>query len=151
MTMKPKIFTWIPVGVAAALVACAVPGPVPQDTESVAVQALVGVDWVAIAIDGVVPVVSPEPRLRWSSGERVQGSGGCNGFVGTTIFQPGVVRFGSLAAQGRSCITAPAGQEDMFFKALEQTRNVQMEKNELLLLDHTGKVLTRLARAKLQP
>ncbi|OGB30664.1 MAG: hypothetical protein A3F78_19535 [Burkholderiales bacterium RIFCSPLOWO2_12_FULL_61_40] len=114
-------------------------------------DSLVGAPWVAFTIDGVVPVISPQPQLRWSDPEQVNGTGGCNGFTGKAVVHAGALRFGPLAATGKACITAPGGQEDMFFKAIEQTRSVRLEDGQLVLVNTAGKTLARLARAKQQP
>lgn len=136
---------------AAALSACAIPEAPPTVEIPLTAQSLVGINWMAVTIDGVVPVISPQPQLRWSGSEQVSGTGGCNGFTGKAAVRSGEVRFGPLVATGKACITAPTGQEDMFFKALEQTRSVRLENNQLVLLDQWGKILARLARAKQQP
>jgi heat shock protein HslJ len=100
-----------------------------------------------VAIDGVVPVIHPKPKLRWTSAGQVAGSGGCNAFVGKTIVGSDSVRFGALAATGKACMTAPTGQEDLFFKAIETTRKARLENEELLLLNESGETLARLVKA----
>lgn len=148
MVMKFQVPVWVPLYIAATLSACALP---PVVTVPVSAQSLVGVEWAAIAIEGVVPVIQPQPTLRWTSAEQLAGSGGCNSFVGTAPVASGETRVGSLAATGRACVTAPSGQEDMFFKALEQTRQVRLEDAQLVLLDQAGKILARLEKTKRQP
>ena len=135
---------------AAALGACAIPEPLPTVVTPLTAESLVGIHWVAVSIDGVVPVISPAPQLRWSGPEQVSGTGVCNGFAGKAAVRSGEVRFGALVATGKACITAPAGQEDMFFKAIEQTRSVRLEDEQLVLVNATGKTLARLAKAKQQ-
>lgn len=148
MAMKIRGSLWISLVVAVALAACAVPPPPPAVQAPWTAESLVGVDWVATDIQGAVPVLSPQPRLRWTSAQQVVGSGGCNGFFGSAVVLGlGSVRIGPLKPTGKGCITAPSGQEDMFFKALEQTRGVRLEERHLVLLDESGKPLARLVQA----
>lgn len=135
---------------AAALSACAVPEPQPVRTPLVA-QHLVGVQWVALTVGGEVPVVDPKPQLRWTSPTLVVGVGGCNRFFGPATVAGDNLRIGPLSATGKACMTAPSGQEDLFFKALEQTRSARLEQGQLVLLDESGKVVMRLATATKQP
>lgn len=144
MGKKSGTSIWLALGVALTLSACAI----PQHDGEVHVDTLQGAQWVAVAIEGIVPVRSPLPQLRWTSAEQVTGSGGCNAFVGKAVLQGSALRFGPLAATGRACMTAPSGQEDLFFKALENTRAARLEDGQLVLVDQTGKVLVRLATAK---
>ncbi len=147
MAMKIRGSMWISLGVALVLAACAIPPPPPAVQAPWTAESLVGVDWVATDIQGVVPVLSPQPRLRWTSAQQVVGSGGCNGFSGSAVVQgSGSVRIGPLKPAGKACITAPSGQEDMFFKALEQTRRVRLDEGHLVLLDGSGNPLARLVR-----
>jgi putative lipoprotein len=114
-------------------------------------DAMVGSQWIAVTIDGVIPVVQPRPSLRWMGVDQVAGNGGCNGFTGkVTLNGDRSVRFGALAATGKACLTAPTGQEDLFFKALEQTRSAQLENGDLVLLDQNGKVLARLIQTNIR-
>lgn len=135
----------------AALSACAAPEPLPMVVIPVTADGLVGTSWEAVAINGVVPVTSPPPQLRWSDPEQVGGTGGCNGFAGKAAVRSGEVRFGPLVATGKPCMTAPAGQEDMFFKAIEQTRSLRLEDGQLVLMNKAGETLARLAKAKQKP
>jgi putative lipoprotein len=109
-------------------------------------DALVGVEWTAIAIEGVVPLVNPKPKLQWKSMGQISGTGGCNAFVGKVQVADGSMRIGPLAATGKACITAPTGQEDLFFKALEETRQARLEDGQLMLVDETGKIRARLSK-----
>ena len=143
MVMNSPI--WISLVMVGALSACAIPAS-PPVVIPITADALVGGEWSATAIDGVVPLVNPKPKLQWKSVDRIVGTGGCNAFVGKARMVDDNVRIGPLAATGKACITAPTGQEDLFFKALEETRKARLEDGQLVLLDETGKVRARLMK-----
>jgi heat shock protein HslJ len=145
MTMLMKHSNWILLVVAGALSACAIP-PLPAVIEPITADTLVGIEWTAVAIEGVVPLVNPKPRLQWKSVDRIAGTGGCNAFVGKARVVDDNVRIGPLAATGKACITAPTGQEDLFFKALEETRKARLEDGQLILLDEAGQIRARLTK-----
>lgn len=142
--------------IAAGLVACAVPesglarpiattAPAGVAAPGVAVTAslLAGTTWTAFAIDGVAEVLIPKPKLRWDLSQRVSGTGGCNAFGGTSVVGYDSLRLGPLAPTGKTCLTLPGAQEDLFFKVLELTRKARIEGDQLVLLDATGKTLAR--------
>jgi heat shock protein HslJ len=110
------------------------------------VLALAGTEWAAFAIDGKVEVVSPKPKLRWLSADKVAGTGGCNGFTGPAVVGAGTLLLGPLASTGRACLSMPGSQEDLFFKALELTRKAKIERDQLVLMDESGKQLARLLK-----
>jgi len=120
------------------------PDSVPGAT--VTAQQLQGSEWTVSYIDGVGASQGNWPRLRWTEGDRVSGSGGCNAFAGSATMGTGSMRFEKLAAIGKLCVTEPGGQEDRFFRALELTRKAQFSGSRLLLLDESGNTLLRLER-----
>ena len=105
---------------------------------------LQGREWVASYIDGIATVTAPAPRLRWTAADQLAGNGGCNAFMGRAVVEQGALQLGPLAATGKMCMTAPKGQEDRFFKALEAARHVKLQDGQLVLEDATGRVLARL-------
>ena len=119
----------------------------PQTPTAPVTLALAGTDWVAFAVDGKAEVVNPKPKLRWLTADKVAGTGGCNGFTGPSVAGVGTLVLGPLASTGRACLSMPGSQEDMFFKALELTRKAKMERDQLVLMDETGKQLARFQRA----
>lgn len=107
----------------------------------------IGGEWQAVAIAGMAQVMAPAPRLRWISRTQVQGSGGCNQFVGQALLSDDAVRIGPLAATRMLCVASPAGQEDRFFSALEATvRIVPLSDGQLQLRDAQGAEVARLSR-----
>ncbi len=146
--------------VVALLSACAVAPPgspqsstptaaskVPQTPPPPVTLALAGTEWSAFAIDGKPEVVNPKPKLRWLTADKIAGTGGCNGFTGQSTAAPDSLRLGPLASTGRACLSMPGSQEDLFFKALELTRKARMDRDQLVLMDETGKQLARFLRA----
>ena len=109
--------------------------------------ALAGTEWSAFAVDGKAEVINPKPKLRWLTADKVAGTGGCNGFTGPSVAGPDTLRLGPLVSTGRACLSMPGSQEDMFFKALELTRKARMDRDQLVLMDETGKQLARFQRA----
>lgn len=134
---------------ATLLSACAAPTQVaaPRPVAPTAAS-LAGTEWVAFAIDGMAEVSNPKPKLRWVSADRLAGTGGCNGFTGTVVVAPNSLLLGPLASTGRACLSMPGSQEDLFFKALELTRNARVERDQLILLDQAGKQLARFLKTR---
>ncbi|MDR7308777.1 META domain-containing protein [Rhodoferax saidenbachensis] len=133
-----------------ALAGCGV-APVLPSAGQVSGAQLQGREWVASYIDGIAAVTAPAPRLRWTAADQLSGSGGCNAFMGRAVVEQGALQLGPLAATGKACMTAPQGQEDRFFKALEATRSVRLQDGHLLLEDATGRVLARLTPGTTAP
>ena len=119
---------------------------VPQTPPPPVTLALAGTEWTAFAVDGKAEVVNPKPKLRWITADKVAGTGGCNGFTGPSVAGPDSLRLGPLASTGRACLSMPGSQEDLFFKALELTRKAKVERDQLVLMDESGKQLARLLR-----
>ncbi len=146
--------------VVALLAACAVapsgktsaPSPsapvaVPSAPVTPTPLALAGTEWAAFAIDGKAEVTNPKPKLRWLSADKITGTGGCNGFTGASVSSsPGNLVLGPLASTGRACLSMPGSQEDLFFKALELTRKARIERDQLVLMDESGKQLARFVK-----
>lgn len=133
-----------------ALTGCDI-APVQPQAGPVSGAQLQGTEWVASYIDGIAGVAAPAPRLRWTAPDRLAGSGGCNSFMGRAVVEQGALTLGPLAATGKMCLTAPQGQEDRFFKALESTRTVRLQDGQLLLEDATGRLLARLVAGAAAP
>ena len=114
--------------------------------------AITGVEWIATVVDGVPYMQSPRPKLRWTSVDALSGTGGCNAFAArATLGAQNSVRIGSMVPIGKPCMTEPGAQEDMFFKALEQTAQARIESGQLLLLTDDGRVLLRMSKSASNP
>lgn len=130
-------------GGAFGLTACTAPAQAPV-VGAVSEHNLQSAEWTAAFLDGVALVAYPKPTLRWTGPQQIVGSAGCNQFRGRAVLGVDGLRIGPIAGIGRACITTPSGQEDMFFKAMENTRNARLENGQLVLLGEYGKVLARL-------
>jgi putative lipoprotein len=138
--------------VAALLGACAAPGggpgsAAPSTPQTATTLSLQGADWVAFAISGTPEVLGNKPKLRWVAADQIVGTGGCNGFKGRSSANLANLQLGPLASTGRACLSLPGSQEDLFFKALELTRKARLERDQLILLDESGKQLARFLRS----
>lgn len=147
MPSKHHGFTLGALLLAALLVGCAVPPPATTPAATLTSKSLAGTEWVAFAIDGMAEVSAPKPKLRWTSADQVTGTGGCNPFRGPVVVGAGSFRLGPLASTGRACLSMPGSQEDLFFKALELTRKARVERDQLILMDESGKQLARFLKA----
>lgn len=150
MTHKPPrtVFSTVwGAGICLALLGCVIP-PEEQTKQMnvLDIQTLQGAEWIVVALDGVAFVSEPAPRLRWSGQDRLGGNGGCNSFVGRFSNDAGSFKVGPLAATRMLCVPVPQGQEDKFFKALENTQRADLVDDELRLMGSGEAVVVRLRR-----
>jgi heat shock protein HslJ len=148
MKLKHSVARWWVMAGVILLGACAQPPVNLSITVPVTPTVMAGTEWIAFSIDGVDEVLAPKPQLRWVQPERVTGTGGCNAFRGLAVSEDGSLRLGPLAPTGAACLSLPSSQEDLFFKALEQTRNAYLVQDQLVLMDQSGKVVARLLKTK---
>lgn len=121
-----------------------VPAPVPAVVSDAVLE---GSTWSALYVNAVGHTVEPRPYLQWKSAPQIVGSGGCNRFAGQAhISAQEQLRFSALVSTRMACMPEPGGQEDLFFKTLELTRQARLEGDDLLLLDQAGKTLAQLRR-----
>jgi heat shock protein HslJ len=121
-------------------------------TTPVSMPHFMGTEWIVTVVDGVPLVDNPRPRLRWRSANHFSGTGGCNAFQGQSLWSAqNSLRFDGLVPVGTPCLPEPGSQEDLFFKALEQTQTARMEAGQLVLLHDDGRILLRLSRAASSP
>lgn len=153
MALKQHTIALCSLVLAALVSGCAAPKPgsiaPPRGSGSAQMPAsasLVGTEWVAFAIDRVPEVLAPKPKVRWVSTDRVAGTGGCNGFSGRSVAVGETLRIGPLDSTGRACLSMPGSQEDLFFRAIELTRKARLERDQLILMDESGKELARLLK-----
>ena len=148
MAPKHKLLSLYGLLLTALLAGCSLPTRVDKPAiPALSSAVLAGTEWVAFAINGMPEVTTPKPRLRWINADQVTGTGGCNAFRGPALLGSGTLRLGPLASTGRACLSMPGSQEDLFFKALELTRKIGLDREQLVLLDDSGKELARFLKA----
>lgn len=135
----------VAVSLAFLLGACSTVGK-PAPLQVVRADALVGQVWEALTIEGSVPLVAPKPHVKWVGVTQIAGSGGCNGFSVQAVLDHQDAHLGPLRPIGKPCMTAPSGQEDMFFRAVERTRQMGMEGEQLVFLDSRGNPVARFGK-----
>lgn len=135
----------VAVSLCLGLGACSTVGK-PAPLQAVRADALVGQVWEALTIEGSVPLVAPKPHVKWVAATQMAGSGGCNGFAVQAVLEQQAAHLGPLRPMGKPCMTAPSGQEDMFFRAVERTRQMGMEGEQLVFLDGRGNPVARFGK-----
>lgn len=86
-----------------------------------------------------------EPDLLLDSEEqRAAGSGGCNRFMGSYTLDNASIGFGHMAATQMACAKGMDTERD-YFQALLETKNWQVDGNQLELRDDNDKLLARFA------
>lgn len=138
---------WVSLLISGFLLGCTVAPPASPPVSLVNAINLVGVDWIATAIEGVAQLQHPRPRLRWNNMDNFSGSGGCNAFHGQALITTQSIRVVALVPVGKPCMTEPGSQEDLFFKALETAHTIRLESGQLQILAEDGRILLRLVRA----
>jgi heat shock protein HslJ len=83
-----------------------------------------------------------EATIRFMTGGRVAGFSGCNRFSGSYTLEGRLLRFGTLAVTQMACADGP-GVEAEYMKALEATRQFQIHRGTLDLLDAVGRNAAR--------
>lgn len=88
-----------------------------------------------------VPVVAARktPGIRFDSGSRAAGSGGCNGYSGSYSTGGGKINFGPIRATEMGCAAEINAQEMLFFDILSKAKIYKMSGGTLILSDETGK------------
>ena len=83
-----------------------------------------------------------EATIRFMTEGRVAGFSGCNRFSGSYTLEGRLLRFGTLAVTQMACADGP-GIEAEYMKALEATRQFQIHRGTLDLLDAVGRNAAR--------
>jgi len=115
-------------------------------------QSLAGTSWRVTGINnGKEAVVSLVPdssvTMKFATGGKVAGSGGCNNYTTTYTQAGGKFSLASAAATRRMCFAAGVmEQEHAFFKALETAATARIEGNQLELRTADGALAVSLLR-----
>lgn len=130
--MKTRLFALI---ATFSLAACAATATSP----ALELTSLVGTSWTQ-------GIGANAPRINFATASSVNGTGGCNNFSGKAELEGSKVTLGPLAATKKMCLGPPQHVEDAFFRALQDTRSVQLDGTQLVLLNQAGQEVTRLDR-----
>lgn len=111
-------------------------------------NAVVGQDWLAEDIGGGGVVDRVRTTIAIASGGEVTGSGGCNALRGTAQINGISLAFGTIATTRKMCPPAVMDQEGKFLRALDLTREFQLDGPYLKFLDGDSTELVRFTRAQ---
>ena len=110
------------------------------------VSALSGTYWRVNDIEGVEVAYETPATLEFDISARVAGSTGCSVYTSHASVRAGVIRFGDIMTAEAPCPIELLKREQGFFRALNLTRSLRVEDQNLLLLDAHGRVLVRMRR-----
>ncbi|MEC7120456.1 MAG: META domain-containing protein [Pseudomonadota bacterium] len=96
----------------------------------------------AVSIDTSRP---NHPHIAFASDYRVSGATGCNRMMGQAKVDGTAISLGALATTRMACMEDQL--EVPFVQALNKTTQYQVQNNQLLLKDSTGKVVATLQAA----
>jgi heat shock protein HslJ len=83
-----------------------------------------------------------EPHITFNAENRVSGSDGCNGFMGSYLLEGEKLTLGEIAGTKMACQEG-AGQAQAFNEALTKVASYSVHSDQLELRDTTGLVLAR--------
>ncbi|MFC1464841.1 MAG: META domain-containing protein [Candidatus Brachytrichaceae bacterium NZ_4S206] len=137
---KTKIITMFSFGAAAlSLAACALPPAPPprQPASRIGATGLAGSSWVLESLNGQPPLSETIITLNFE-GNRVNGSDGCNRFMGGYTLDGFNIAFGQLAGTLMACPEPIMKQAADFQQALANARSFRAVDGRLTLLDEAG-------------
>ena len=108
--------------------------------QAMAQTSLAGTTWI-MASAGKRP-----PTISFAADGKVGGFGGCNRFFGSYTQKGEDLSFSPLGATRMACPAGIMKMEQDFFSMLGAVRAARIEASELVLIDASGRELTRLAR-----
>lgn len=126
--------------IAIALAACT-PGNAPVG------PSLAGTQWVLQAMPGwEMGKVAQVPTLVFQSETKVGGRAGCNSWGGAYEHRGAKIRFSEMMMTEMACEYG-MDVEQLYVRALEKTRGINVTGNTLVLSDENGGELARFFRA----
>jgi heat shock protein HslJ len=134
--MRPKVTTLLVFAVATALAGLAVAQSAP----------LAGSEWRPIEIDGGAVGEDTKAFIGFGDEGKVQGSGGCNRFVGSYKVDGDGIAFGPLASTRMLCPDPVQKDEDRLFAALARAAKFARDGTDLTLSDDAETPLVRLVQ-----
>ena len=111
---------------------------------------LIGVEWLALDIDGTPVKNKTESTIKFEDATGVTGSGGCNRFFGTAMLSGETLEMGPLGTTRMACPETIMNQENRFLKALESVRRYRVDDATglLFLSNEQGKPILRFRQNK---
>ncbi len=111
---------------------------------------LIGVEWLALDIDGTPVKNKTESTIKFEDATGVTGSGGCNRFFGTAELSGETLEVGPLGTTRMACPETIMNQEHRFLKALESVRRYRVDDatDLLYLSNEQGKPILRFRQNK---
>jgi heat shock protein HslJ len=111
---------------------------------------LIGIEWLALDIDGTPVKNKTESTISFEDATRVTGSGGCNRFFGTAKLSGEALEVGPLGTTRMACPETIMNQENRFLKALESVRRYRVDDATglLYLSNEQGKPILRFRQNK---
>ena len=111
---------------------------------------LIGIEWLALDIDGTPVKNKTESTINFEDATRVTGSGGCNRFFGTAELSGQALEVGPLGTTRMACPDTIMNQEHRFLKALESVRRYRVDDatDLLYLSNEQGKPILRFRQNK---
>ncbi len=111
---------------------------------------LIGIEWLALDIDGTPVKNKTESTINFEDATRVTGSGGCNRFFGAVKLSGETLLVEPLGTTRMACPDTIMNQEHRFLKALESVRRYRVDDatDLLYLFNEQGKPILRFRQNK---
>lgn len=102
-----------------------------------AVNELIGTEWVLEEIDGSGVVDNVQSTLRFDRNDRIIGWGGCNRYFTGVRLAGNKIKMGPIGSTRRICPPVVMAQEERFFQALIKARTISIE-DPFLVIESDG-------------
>lgn len=114
-----------------------------SSTQTTPISKLIGKPWILSSLMGQAPdpskFPSGLPTLNFLEGESLAGFAGCNNFSGEYKLQASTLKLVPGAMTRKAC---PGSGESEFLAALENVKNLGLEKEKLILMDGTTELMS---------
>ncbi len=107
-----------------------------------------GTDWVLEEIDGDAVVDRVQSTLRFQGNDRIAGWGGCNRYFANFRSGRNFFKVGPIGSTRRICPPVVMQQEERFFNALQKSRSIRMEGDQLVIDSEATRKPLKFGRLK---
>jgi putative lipoprotein len=107
-----------------------------------------GTDWVLKEIDGDAVLDRVQSTIRFQGNDRIAGWGGCNRYFANLRSGRDFFRLGPIGSTRRICPPVVMQQEERFFNALQKSRSIRMEGDQLVIDSEATREPLRFGRLK---